>query len=94
MDRAEPTASRPFVINGHDATREAWNDEIKGVLHECCSAFYLIAMREAAQGDLIEYSYQVRLIDPSYQPELVEKLHEVPDLTDANLLMQRTTVEL
>jgi uncharacterized membrane protein YhiD involved in acid resistance len=69
-------------------------DQIKAALQECCSAFYLIAMREAAQGDLIEYAYQVRLIDPSYQAELVERLHEISDLTDANLLMQRTTVEL
>jgi len=68
--------------------------EIKAALHECCSAFYLLAMREAAQGDLIEYSYQVRLLDPSYQSELVEKLHSIDEVTDANLLMQRTTVEL
>ena len=69
-------------------------DEIKDVLHECCSAFYLLAMREAAQGDLIEYSYQIRLLDPSYQSELVDKLHKIDAVTDANLLMQRTTVEL
>jgi len=68
--------------------------DVTGVLHECCSAFQMIAMREAVQGDSMEYSYQVRLIDPSYQSELIEKLHGVDDVTDANLLMQRTTVEL
>jgi len=69
-------------------------DEVKHALHECCSAFYLLAMREAVQGDMIEYSYQVRLLDPSYQAELVDKLHQIEDVSDANLLMQRTTVEL
>ncbi len=67
---------------------------VQAAMQECCSGFYLIAMREAVQGDMIEYSYQVRLLDPSYQTDLVEKLHGIPDVTDANLLMQRTTVEL
>ena len=75
-------------------TEPTMQDEVKDALHECCSAFYLLAMREAAQGDLIEYSYQVRLLDPSYQAELVEKLHEIEEVSDANILMQRTTVEV
>lgn len=68
--------------------------KVKDVLRHCCSAFYLIAMREAAQGDLMEYSYQVKLIDPSYQSDLVDQLHDVEEVIDASLLMQRTTVEL
>lgn len=69
-------------------------DDVKEVLRRCCSAFHLIAMREGAQGDLIEYSYQVRLQDPSYQAELVERLHGIEEVTEPNLLMHRTTVEL
>ena len=68
--------------------------EVQNAMRECCSAFSMIAMREAVQGDLIEYSYQVRLIDPSYQSDLIDKLREINEVTDANLLMQRTTVEL
>lgn len=68
--------------------------QVQAVLQECCIAFHLIAMREAVQGDHIEYSYQIRLIDPSYQTDLVEKLHNIEEVSDANLLMQRTTVEL
>ena len=69
-------------------------DEVKKALQHCCSAFSLIAMREAMQGDLIEYSYQVRLVDPSYQSDLVDALSNIEEVTDASLLMQRTTVEL
>jgi hypothetical protein len=36
----------------------------------------------------------VRLIDPSYQSELVERLHAVEEVADASLLMHRTTVEM
>ena len=54
----------------------------------------MIAMREAVQGDAVEYSYQVRLLDPTYQQELIEKLSAVEGVADAQLMMQRTTVEL
>ncbi|MBL7115115.1 MAG: DUF4956 domain-containing protein [Kiritimatiellae bacterium] len=68
--------------------------KVKLVLQQCCSSFHLIAMREAIQGDAVEFAYQVRLIDPSYQSDLVDHLHEIERLSDASLIMQRTTVEL
>ncbi|MDE0839282.1 MAG: DUF4956 domain-containing protein, partial [Kiritimatiellae bacterium] len=64
------------------------------VLQETCAAFALIAMREAVQGDMMEYSYQIRLLDPSYQSDVIDRLHEIDDVAGANLLLQRTTVEL
>ena len=69
-------------------------DRITEAMRSACSAYHLVAMREAAQGELLEYSYQVRLIDPSYQADLVEKLHEIEGVTDASLMLHRTTVEL
>ena len=79
-----------FVLP-HASTEEG---NITDILHECCSSFHMIAMREAVQGDSVEYSYQIRLIDPSYQKDLIEKMHEIDDISDTNLLMQRSTVEL
>jgi uncharacterized membrane protein YhiD involved in acid resistance len=69
-------------------------DQVRDILRQCCSAYYLIAMREAVQGESVEYSYQVRLIDPSYQADLIQKLNDLDEVADANLLMQRSTVEL
>jgi uncharacterized membrane protein YhiD involved in acid resistance len=68
--------------------------DVDAILTECCSAYMLLAMREAVQGDLLEYSYQVRLIDPSYQVDLVKKLEALETTRDVSLVMQRTTVEL
>jgi uncharacterized membrane protein YhiD involved in acid resistance len=79
-----------FVLP-HESTQE---NNITDVLHECCSAFHMIAMREALQGDSMEYSYQVRLIDPSYQKDIIDKIHDIEGVSDTNLLMQRSTVEL
>jgi len=69
-------------------------EKIREVLRHCCSAYQLIAMREAVQGDVLEYSYQIRLIDPSYQTDLLEGLHGIEEVSDTNLLMQRSTVEI
>jgi uncharacterized membrane protein YhiD involved in acid resistance len=81
---------RFLVETNNDEARK----EIDKILAECCSAFTLLAMREAVQGDLLEYSYQVRLFDPSYQVDLVKKMEALDSISEVNLIMQRTTVEL
>lgn len=54
----------------------------------------LIATREAIQGEVLEYAYQVRLIDPSYKVDLVDAISKLPDASEVSLVMQRTTVEI
>ena len=66
--------------------------EIRTVMEDYCSGFQLIAVREAMQGEDLEYSYQVRLVDPSYQSELLDKMRKLAK--DVNLVMQRSTVEI
>ena len=80
-----------FLVEANDDTAR---EDVDKILAECCSAYMLIAMREAVQGDLLEYSYQVRLIDPSYQVDIVKKLEALDTIAEVNLVMQRTTVEL
>jgi uncharacterized membrane protein YhiD involved in acid resistance len=69
-------------------------EQVKELMVNCCSSFTMIAMREAAQGELIEYSYQVRLADPSYHSDLVEGLRRLEEVKQPNLHLRRTTVEL
>jgi uncharacterized membrane protein YhiD involved in acid resistance len=71
-----------------------FEDDIADILKTYCQSFQLIAMREAAQGALLEHAYHVRLADPTYQADLVDKLREIEGISNANLLMQRSTVEL
>lgn len=80
-----------FLVEADDDTVR---EDVDKVMAECCSAYMLIAMREAVQGDLLEYSYQVRLVDPSYQVDIVKKLEALDTIAEVNLVMQRTTVEL
>jgi uncharacterized membrane protein YhiD involved in acid resistance len=69
-------------------------EEVQAVLKQYCSAFHIIAMREGMQGELMEYSYEIRLSDPSYQSDLLAKLRSIKDVSEPSLLMHRTTVEL
>lgn len=69
-------------------------DKVKAIMQETCSAFSLIAVREIHQGELNEFCYQIRLLDPSYQSQIIGRLGEIQDLTEPNLLLHRSTVEL
>lgn len=68
--------------------------EVAAVMRTCCSSFELIAMREAAQGQLLEYSYHVRLMDPSGQGDLLNGLKAIECVSEPSLLMYKSTVEL
>lgn len=68
--------------------------DVQNIFSQYCDSASLVGMREAVQGDVIEYSYQVKLLDPSYQSDLLDALHKVPDIAEVSLLMQRSTVEI
>ncbi len=78
-------------VKPNDFNREV---ELQRVLQQCCAQCKVIAVRDAVQGDAVEYSYHVRLIDPSYQKDLITGLKKLPELRDPVVLMQRATVEL
>lgn len=73
----------------------SWSREkVREILGKYCSSAVLVAMREAVQGEALEFSYQVRLIDPTYHGDLLQELRQVEDISDVNLLMHRSTVEI
>ena len=80
-----------FTMPANDAKAEQTAQEL---LTRYCVSFFLLGMRDAEQGDSVEYSYQVRLLDPAYQQDLVLALKKDGGFGDPVLLMQRTTVEL
>jgi uncharacterized membrane protein YhiD involved in acid resistance len=88
--RREHEALLRFTLPPDSSSEE----KVKDIMRTTCSAFSLIAVREIHQGDLIEYCYHVRLIDPSYQADLISNLAQIPDVSEPNLLLQRSTVEL
>jgi len=79
-----------FSIGADD---EAADRALKEALMRFCASYFLLGMRPAEQGDCMEYSYQVRLLDPAYQRDLTDALNKA-GFAGVTLLMQRTTVEL
>jgi hypothetical protein len=59
-----------------------------------CARTEIVATREAIQGEVLEYAYNVRLIDPTYKTDLVDAIAKLPDAQEVSLVMQRTTVEV
>lgn len=53
-----------------------------------------VPVREAVQGDLMEYSYQTRLLRADSQQYLMDEIRKLPDVEEPNLLMQRSSVEI
>jgi uncharacterized membrane protein YhiD involved in acid resistance len=88
--RRQHEALLRFVLPPDSASEE----KVKLIMRRTCSAFSLIAMREIHQGEMIEHCYQIRLIDPSYQSDIISGLGEIEDLSEPNLLLHRSTVEL
>jgi uncharacterized membrane protein YhiD involved in acid resistance len=80
-----------FIMQTNDSRAD---QQVKESLVRFCSSYYLLGMRDAEQGDCVEYSYQVRLVDPAYHRDLVDAFKKAGCFTDVVLLMQRTTVEL
>ena len=88
--RRQHEALLRFVLPPESGSEE----QVKAIMRRTCSAFSLIAMREVQQGERIEHCYQVRLLDPSYQSAIISSLGEIEDLSEPNLLLHRSTVEL
>jgi hypothetical protein len=75
--------------------RSPVEEMVARTLSSCCSSWRLASMRDAVQGDAIEYTYQVRLNDPSVQGQVVSMLNDHAGVIwDASIIMHRASVEV
>ena len=79
-----------FLVPSDSPNKNSIND----VFSRYTSKYELVAARDAIQGEVQEYSYSVRLIDPSYKTDLVDAINQFDDTAEVSLVMQRTTVEI
>ena len=80
-----------FSMKVGDKDAEA---ELESILVKYCSSFCVLGVCDAVQGEEAEFSYQVRLLDPSYRKDLVAALKNAGHFASPVLLLQRSTVEL
>ena len=80
-----------FQMKTGDKEAEA---ALQSILTKYCSTFAVLGVCDAVQGEYAEFSYQVRLTDPSYQQDLVTSLKKDGHFESPTLMLQRNTVEL
>ena len=80
-----------FQMKTGEAEAEA---ALQTILTKYCSSFCVLGVCDAVQGECAEFVYQVRLLDPAYQQDLVTALKRDGHFESPTLLLQRNTVEL
>jgi len=71
----------------------AWGD-VQEALGLCCCDYVLVAMRELAQGEKVEYAYQFKLRRAKTQQELFRALESVPGAARVTFLLEDAHLEL
>ncbi len=69
-------------------------EEIRAALTPHCRTFSLVALRDVAQNETLEYAYQVKLHDPEAQDSLVRALGALPGIDGLTLMLQDAHTEL
>ena len=75
------------------ATPEA-EAAVARVLERTTRRFALVTLRDVAQGEALQYAYQVRLPARLARGELVRAIEAIAGATDVSLLLQDPTVEI
>lgn len=76
------------------ATSDSIQSDVDRILKNNCRRFALVTIRDAAQGDRVDYAYQVKLKNQTGQTQLVSDLQKVQSMSGLQLLLQQATVEL
>ncbi len=64
------------------------------ILKKHCKHFALITLRDMAQGERMEYAYQIKMRKGKEKADLVDALNDLESIKGISLLLQETTVEL
>ena len=72
------------------------NDRIsvEGILKKYCSACSLITLREAEQGQRLDYAYHIKIRRGLLQEDLMNDLTSLTSVRGVHVLMQEATVDL
>lgn len=68
--------------------------QVEEVLSANCRHFALSTIREVAQGDRLDYAYQVRLKNRTSSAELVKDLGKVGSIKGLNFMNQESVIEV
>jgi len=67
---------------------------VEAVLSGTCRHFALATIREMAQGERLDFSYQIRLKPQTTSADLVEALGKIPSVKGLNFMNQESVIEV
>lgn len=70
------------------------NKSLEDLMTEYCKSFALVTIREMAQGERLDYSYQFKLKKKYSYTEFMTRLQELENIKGVNLMLQENTVEV
>lgn len=70
------------------------SQELETVLSDFCRHFALVTIRESAQGDRLDYAYQIKLKRGESAENFIQKLKDLESVKGVNLMLQEATVEI
>lgn len=82
------------VLRFNAAVADNLKGSIETVFNEYCRRFTLITLRETAQGERIEYAYQIKLKNKDNATQMLESLQRTSGIKGVNFLLQESTLEL
>ena len=68
--------------------------EVATIMQNCTKNFVLVAMRSVAQGNVVDYAYQVKLSDPADNVTLIQQLEMIDGIRGITYTNQEATVEI
>ncbi len=80
-----------FNLKAEDKDAEK---KIQEIMTNYCRDFALVTLRELAQGNRLDYSYQIKIKSNKQYQDLVRDFKELPEMQGLSLLLQETTIEI
>lgn len=69
-------------------------NEVTAIMQNYTKNFVLVAMRSVAQGQVVDYAYQVKLADPDDNITLIQQLERIDGIRGITYTNQEATVEV
>lgn len=68
--------------------------DLELLLNQYCRQFALVTIRENAQGDRLDYAYQIKMKKGQRAEDFLQRLKELDSVKGVNLMFQEATVEV
>lgn len=79
-----------FNLGNNEQSKKA----LEVIFKKYSKKFALITLRDVAQGERLEYAYQIKLRRKLKHSDFVGELQSIPDIKGLTFMMQEATVEL